>query len=134
MKRINLSTWALMQHQIVRYLMVILLLGGGYAFWNLGQAEDPSFTFRTMSVRVNWAGASAREMDQEIASRLEKKLRETPNVDLVEGYSEPGKTVLLVNLRDDISQPGGRRVLSSSQTRGRYGSNLAARHSRAVFR
>ena len=103
MKRINLSTWALMQHQIVRYLMVILLLGGGYAFWNLGQAEDPSFTFRTMSVRVNWAGASAREMDQEVASRLEKKLREIPNVDLVEGYSEPGKTVLLVNLRDDIS-------------------------------
>jgi multidrug efflux pump len=102
-KRINLSTWALMQHQMVRYLMVILLLGGGYAFWHLGQAEDPSFTFRTMSVRVNWPGASAREMDQEIASRLEKKLREIPNVDLVEGSSEPGKTVLLVNLRDDIS-------------------------------
>ena len=75
MKRINLSTWALMQHQMVRYVMVILLLGGGYAFWKLGQAEDPTFTFRVMVVRASWPGASAREVDQEVTSRLEKKLR-----------------------------------------------------------
>ena len=105
MKRINLSTWALMQHQMVRYVMVILLLGGGYAFWKLGQAEDPSFTIRVMVVRASWPGASAREVDQEVTSRLEKKLRETPNVDFVQGYAEPGSTVLFVNLREDVS-PG----------------------------
>ena len=97
MKRINLSTWALMQHQMVRYVMVILLLGGGYAFWKLGQAEDPTFTFRVMVVRASWPGASAREVDQEVTSRLEKKLRETPNVDFVEGYAEPDRKSTRLN-------------------------------------
>ena len=43
---------------------MILLLGvaGIYSYLNLGRAEDPSFTIKTMVVHVAWPGATASEM------------------------------------------------------------------------
>ena len=101
MKRFNVSTWALLRHGLLRYLMVVIVLAGGYAYVHLGQAEDPEFTFRAMLVLAEWPGASAREMEQQVTARLEKKLQETPYLDFVRSYAKPGETVLVVNLRED---------------------------------
>lgn len=103
MKRFNLSTWALMRHQLVRYLIVVLLLGGVYAYFRLGQAEDPDFTVRGMIVQAYWPGATAREVDQEVVARLEKRIQEVPHLDFVDGTSEPGEASVYVVLREDTS-------------------------------
>ena len=50
--RFNLSAWALEHQPLLRYLMVVLLIGGAFAFTALGQDEDPPFTFRAMVVRT----------------------------------------------------------------------------------
>ena len=52
--RVNLSRWALEHIPLVRYLMVVLLLGGILGYSKLGQDEDPPFTFRAMVVRAYW--------------------------------------------------------------------------------
>ena len=48
--RFNLSEWALNNRNIVVYLMVLLGAAGVWAYLNLGQSEDPPFTFRMMVI------------------------------------------------------------------------------------
>ena len=118
-KRFNLTTWALLHHHLVRYLMVTLLIAGAYAYTKLGQAEDPAFTWRLMLVKAYWPGATVREVEQQVTSRLEKKLQEAPNVDFIESYSKPGETTLFINLREDT--PRGGNAESFYQIRKKLG-------------
>ena len=55
----NISRWALEHPALTRYLMVVLMVLGLAAYFQLGQDEDPPFTFRAMVVQAYWPGASA---------------------------------------------------------------------------
>ena len=44
----NLSRWAIDHAPLTRYLMVVLMVLGIAAYFQLGQDEDPPFTFRAM--------------------------------------------------------------------------------------
>ena len=90
MKQINLSEWALKHQQMVLYLMIVFMVGGALAFLQLGRAEDPDFTFKVMVVRTLWPGASASQVEQQLTERIEKKLAETPWVDVLRTASKPG--------------------------------------------
>jgi multidrug efflux pump len=76
---------------------MILVLGGAgsYSYLNLGRAEDPSFTIKSMVVNVAWPGATATEMQTQVADKIEKKLQELPFLDRVETYSQPGLSFIL---------------------------------------
>jgi len=100
MKGFNLSRWALEHIPLTRYLIAVLLLGGMLAYKNLGQDEDPPFTFRAMVVQAFWPGATALQMAEQVTDKLEKKLQETPYVHEITSYSKPGQTVIIINLRE----------------------------------
>jgi multidrug efflux pump len=100
MKQINLSEWALKHPQMVLYLIVIFMIGGAISFVQLGRAEDPDFTFKVMVVRTLWPGASALEVEQQLTERIEKKLYETPWVDVLRTASRPGESLTVVVLKD----------------------------------
>ena len=98
--RFNLSSWALAHQPLIRYLIVVLLLGGIAAFTQLGQDEDPPFTFRAMVIRAFWPGATAQQMAEQVTDKLERKLQETPYIDKIRSYSKPGETLIFVQLKD----------------------------------
>ncbi|KAF0162714.1 MAG: acriflavin resistance protein [Rhodocyclaceae bacterium] len=100
MKRVNLSEWALRHQQMVLYLMIVFMVGGALAFLKLGRAEDPDFTFKVMVVRTLWPGASASQVEQQLTERIEKKLSETPWVDVLRTASKPGESLTIVILKD----------------------------------
>ncbi|WP_101048198.1 efflux RND transporter permease subunit [Macromonas nakdongensis] len=98
--RFNLSEWALNHQPLTRYLMVVLLVLGFAAFFQLGQDEDPPFNFRAMVVRAYWPGASAQQMAEQVADKLEKTLQETPYADIIRSYSKPGETLIVFQVAD----------------------------------
>ncbi|WP_374494118.1 efflux RND transporter permease subunit [Zoogloea sp.] len=98
--RFNLSEWALRHQPLVRYLIVALALVGVLSYQKLGQSEDPPFTFKVMVVRTDWPGASAREVEEQLTDRIEKKLQEVPYVDTIRSYSRPGESVVLFVAKD----------------------------------
>ena len=100
MKDINLSEWALKHQSMVLYLMIVLMLGGALSYFKLGRAEDPDFTFKVMVVRTLWPGATAQEVEQQVTERLEKKLVETPWIDVLRSASRPGESLVFVMLKD----------------------------------
>jgi len=100
MKHLNLSEWALRHRSMVLYLMIVLMVAGVLAYFKLGRAEDPDFTFKVMVVRTLWPGASAHEVEQQVTERLERKLQETPWVDVVRSSSRAGESLIFVILKD----------------------------------
>jgi len=100
MNHFNLSRWALEHIALTRYLIAALLIGGMFSYGQLGQDEDPPFTFRLMVVRAIWPGASAVQMAEQVTDKLERKLQETPYIDKIRSYSKPGETVIILQLRE----------------------------------
>jgi multidrug efflux pump subunit AcrB len=100
MQRFNLSAWAIAHPPLILFAMLLLAAAGLYAYVNLGRAEDPSFTIKVMVVNVAWPGATATEMETQVADRIEKKLQELPHLDRVESYSRPGVSFIRVILKD----------------------------------
>lgn len=98
--RFNLSAWALRHRSLIGFLMVLLLAAGAMSYMQLGRAEDPDFTFKVMIVRTNWPGATAREVEQQVTDKIEKKLQETPYLDNVRSYSKAAESTIFVTLRD----------------------------------
>lgn len=101
MKPFNLTEWALLHKQFIYFFMAVIFIGGAYSYQNLGRMEDPDFTMRQMIVSVAWPGASAREMEEQVTDKIEKKLQDTPGLDYLKSYSTPGKSIIYVALKDD---------------------------------
>ncbi len=101
MKSFNLSEWALNHKLLIYYFIFIIFVGGVFSYQDLGRMEDPDYTVRTMVVSVAWPGASAREMEEQVTDKIEKKLQETPGLDYLKSHSTPGQSVIYVNLKED---------------------------------
>lgn len=98
--RFNISRWALEHPALTRYLLVVLLLLGTAAYFQLGQDEDPPFTFRAMAIRVFWPGATAQQVADQVTDKLEKTLQEVPYADKIRSYSKPGEALILFQVKD----------------------------------
>ena len=96
----NLSKWALEHGPLTRYLMVVLMVLGIAAYFQLGQDEDPPFTFRAMVVQTYWPGATAQQMAEQVTDKLEKALQEVPYADKIRSYSKPGLSQITLELKD----------------------------------
>ena len=98
----NLSRWAIGHPALVGFFVVLILLLGVRSYFQLGQAEDPPFTFKAMLIQAQWPGATAAEVSEQLTERIEKKLQEMPELDFVQSYAKPGETVLFVNLKETV--------------------------------
>ena len=100
MTHLNLSEWGLRHRSMVAYLIIVMLVGGVFSYFKLGRAEDPDFTFKAMVVRTLWPGATAREVEQQVTERIEKKLQEVPWADVVRSNSKSGESLVFIILKD----------------------------------
>jgi multidrug efflux pump subunit AcrB len=100
MDKFNLSKWALDHPALTRYLMVVLMLLGVAAYFQLGQDEDPPFTFRAMVVRTYWPGATAQQVAEQVTDKLERTLQEVPYADKIRSYSKPGESQIIFQIKD----------------------------------
>ena len=99
-KSFNLSRWAIEHAPLTRFLMIVLMLLGAASYFQLGQDEDPPFTFRAMVVHAYWPGASAQQMAEQVTDKLERTLQEVPYADTIRSYSKPGETHIIFQIKD----------------------------------
>jgi multidrug efflux pump subunit AcrB len=100
MKSFNLSDWALKHRSLVWYFMIAFMAAGVFSYLQLGRAEDPDFTIKTMVIQAQWPGASAEEVTREVTDRIEKKLEELESLDYTKSVTVAGQTTVFVYLRD----------------------------------
>jgi multidrug efflux pump len=122
--RFNISRWALEHPALTRYLMIVLMALGCAAYFQLGQDEDPPFTFRAMVVQAFWPGASAQQMAEQVTDKVEKTLQEVPYADKIRSFTKPGESLTILQLKD--SSPAKEVPNSWYQARKRVGDMRAS--------
>jgi multidrug efflux pump subunit AcrB len=101
MSRFNLSALAVRERAITLFLLAAISLAGIFAFLQLGRAEDPAFTIKVLTVSAAWPGATAEEMQNQVAEPLEKRVQELRWYDRVETFTRPGLLLMTVVLKDN---------------------------------
>lgn len=98
--RFNLSALAVRERSITLFLICLISLAGLVAFFKLGRAEDPAFTVKVMTIVTAWPGATAQEMQDQVAEKIEKRLQELRYYDRSETYTRPGLAFTTLTLLD----------------------------------
>jgi multidrug efflux pump subunit AcrB len=98
--RFNFSALAVRERSITLFLIVLISLAGLISFFKLGRAEDPAFTIKVMTIVTAWPGATAQEMQDQVAEKIEKRLQELRWYDRTETYTKPGLSFTVLTLLD----------------------------------
>lgn len=96
----NLSALAVRERSVTLFLIILVTLAGIFSFFGLGRAEDPPFTVKQMTVITVWPGATAQEIQDQVAEPLEKRLQELKWYDRTETYTRPGMAFITLSLQD----------------------------------
>jgi len=59
----NLAALALEKRPITYFGIALILAGGLFAYFQLGQLEDPEFSIKTAAVTTTYPGASAEQVE-----------------------------------------------------------------------
>ena len=98
--RFNLSALAVRERSITLFLIFLISLAGLVSFFKLGRAEDPAFTVKVMTIITAWPGATAQEMQDQVAEKIEKRMQELRWYDRTETYTRPGLAFTTLTLLD----------------------------------
>ncbi|WP_336699705.1 efflux RND transporter permease subunit [Pantoea dispersa] len=98
--RFNLSALAVRERSITLFLVILITVAGILSFFELGRAEDPPFTVKQMTIITAWPGATAQEMQDQVAEPLEKRMQELKWYDRTETYTRPGMAFTVLWLQD----------------------------------
>ncbi|WP_431890484.1 efflux RND transporter permease subunit [Pectobacterium colocasium] len=98
--RFNLSALAVRERAITLFLIILITMAGILSFFELGRAEDPPFTVKQMTIISAWPGATAQEMQDQVAEPLEKRMQELKWYDRSETYTRPGLSFTMLSLLD----------------------------------
>jgi len=98
--RFNFSALAVRERSITLFLIVLISLAGLISFFKLGRAEDPAFTIKVMTIITAWPGATAQEMQDQVAEKIEKRMQELRWYDRTETYTKPGLAFTVLTLLD----------------------------------
>ena len=87
-----------------------------------------------MVVQVGWPGATASDIQTQVADKIEKKLQQLPYLDRIESYSQPGVAFIRVTLIDKTRAfPGEGALVSGAQEGGRHQRRSSVGHHRPEF-
>lgn len=98
--RFNLSALAVRERAVTLFLILLISLAGVLSFFKLGRAEDPAFTIKVMTIVTAWPGATAQEMQDQVADKIEKRMQELRWYDRTETYTRPGLAFTTLTLQD----------------------------------
>ena len=96
----NLSALGVKHGLVTLFLIIAISVAGLIAFFKLGRAEDPNFTIKIVTITAVWPGASAREMQDQVADPLEKRLQELRYYDRVDTQARPGIVTMTLQMKD----------------------------------
>ena len=67
----NLSKWALSNGKLVNFAVLILIVGGLFAYMSMSKLEDPAIKVKQAVIVTTYPGASAHQVELEVTDPLE---------------------------------------------------------------
>lgn len=99
----DLARYAIGKPVNIWVLVLICLIGGVLAYFEMGRLEDPEFTIKEAIVTVQYPGATALEVEQEVTEPLESAIQELSEVKEIRSRSMVGLAEIRVEIQDRYS-------------------------------
>lgn len=99
---IDYGKWAFDNKKLVHFLILALIVGGLYSYYNMSKLEDPELKVKQAMVVAVYPGASAHQVELEIVDPLEKSIRQMPNIFSVQSYAYNDMCVMTVELLSTV--------------------------------
>ena len=95
----SITRFAVQKNRITAALLFVVLVGGVSAYLDMPRAEDPGFTIRTALVLTYFPGAGPERVELLVTDKLEKAIREIPELDFVSSQSTTGVSLVFANIQ-----------------------------------
>lgn len=86
----NFIKWWAANHVAANLMMIAIIISGIIGFNKLEREIFPTIAFPGMQVIVSWPGASPRDVEQQVVSRIEESLKDLESLDWVRSESGEG--------------------------------------------
>ena len=96
----SLPAQAVERSTLTNFIVLLILVGGVFSYFNLGRLEDPDFTIKTGVIVTQYPGASAEEVELEVTDRIERAIQELPELDNLYSLSRPGLSIVKVDIKE----------------------------------
>jgi len=96
----NIAKFSIERKTITLVLTAALVLGGAIGYQNMSRLEDPEFTIKDALVITPYAGATAREVEEEVTDEMEVAVQKMSQLDEIQSRSERGLSTLTVTMQD----------------------------------
>ena len=94
----NISRYSILRPSVIIFFLAVVLLGGIYAFEELGKREDSTFVIKSAIIICPYAGATPEEVENLVSKPLERGLRTLSAVHKITSESHYGYARLVVEL------------------------------------
>ncbi|SDS55324.1 Multidrug efflux pump subunit AcrB [Halopseudomonas xinjiangensis] len=99
----DFARYAICKPVNVWLLVLLCLVGGVFAFFEMGRLEDPEFTIKQAIVNVQYPGATALEVEQQVTEPLESAIQQMTQIKEIRSRSMPGLSEIQVEIQDQYS-------------------------------
>lgn len=96
----QLVEFGLQYKAVMLLITAIIVFGGIFSFFSLGQLEDPPFSVKSALVITHYPGATPEEVEQEVTDRLETAIHQMPQVKHIYSMSRDGLSYIKVDIKD----------------------------------
>ena len=100
----NLAKLSIENNRITISLFLIAIVMGVSFYQSLSRDSMPPFTIRVASIVSSFPGASPERVELLVSDKIEKKAQELPELKQVSSTSRTGLSVVVVTLKDDVTQ------------------------------
>ncbi len=98
----NIAEWSIKHSTITWVMTIVVAITGIFAFQSLPRLEDPEFTIKEALIFTPYPGASAAEVEKEVANVIEKAVQELGPLDYVESRSSRGLSIVHVFIKRSV--------------------------------
>jgi multidrug efflux pump subunit AcrB len=96
----NFAEFSFKKKLIIWVFVIILILGGIFAYLNLSRFEDPEYTIKEAVVTTPYNGATPKEVEEEVTDKIESAIQQLPQIKRVESTSMSGVSEITVFIKD----------------------------------
>ena len=88
--------------RILALAISLLIVAGLSAVHSLPRTEDPRMSGRLGFILTHLKGASAEQIEVQLSTKIENKLREIPEIKHIYSWSHPDYSIVAIKLKEDI--------------------------------
>jgi len=99
----SITRLAIEKNRITLVALALILFAGIQTYRTMPRDEDPGFIIRTATVMTYFPGASPERMEQLVTDKLEKAIRQMPEIDFITSQSKTGVSIIFVNIQERYS-------------------------------